>query len=125
MSNYGVSPHIKYEGDGKVWFKKSVRPVETYGANEYNRSPPANFNPSKTRAESRQERAIIKQVMGEAIKDQQAAAILKKMLNEKTAVETLKNISKSTKGGRRSLIRRTIHKRKINRRATFCAKLKK
>jgi hypothetical protein len=99
MSHYGISPHIKYEGDGKVWFKKSVRPIETYGANEYNRSPPANLNPSKARAESRQERAIIKQVMGEAIKNQQAAAALLAM-------------KRNEKGGRR----RSTHKKRAHRR---------
>ena len=105
MSNYGVSPHIKYEGDGKVWFKRSVRPVETYGANEYNRSPPENLNPSKTRVESRQERAIIKQVMGEAIKNQQAAA-------------TLLTMKRAEKGGKRkrTRARKTYRRRRVTRR---------
>ncbi len=105
MSNYGVSPHIKFEGNGKVWFKKSVRPLETYGANDYNRSPPENLNPAKTRAESRQERAIIKQVMGEAIKNQQAAA-------------TLLAMKRTGKGGKRKRTsrKRYTHRRRVTRR---------
>lgn len=106
MSNYGISPHIKFEGNGKVWFKKSIRPIETYGANEYNRSPPANLNPSKTRANSRQERAIIKQVMGEAIKNQQAAA-------------TLLAMRRTGRGGKRNRTRgssRLHRRRRVTRR---------
>lgn len=118
MSGYGISPHMKFEGNGKVWIKKSVRPVETYSANEYNRKPdPRNYHPTVARQQWRQERAPFKAAMAEEIKGQQAAAVLKTMRDEKAAVETLANMKNGTGGRRRSSSRhRSIRKRRVHRR---------